>query len=81
MTARPDGGNTDHALGTRRPKTTPLTVAPTDWASGVAPRSLALLSPRSVEWLPRKVFAQLEIHSRRELRKALPDSDSGLVPG
>jgi DNA-binding CsgD family transcriptional regulator len=38
------------------------------------------LSPRTVEWHLRKVFSKLEIHSRRELSRALPSSDSELVP-
>ena len=38
------------------------------------------LSPRTVEWHLRKVFAKLEIHSRRELATALPGSDSEPVP-
>ena len=36
------------------------------------------LSPRTVEWHLRKVFAKLGISSRRQLRTALPDS--ALVP-
>jgi DNA-binding CsgD family transcriptional regulator len=38
------------------------------------------LSPRTVEWHLRKVFAKLEIRSRQELLRALPSSDSELVP-
>jgi DNA-binding CsgD family transcriptional regulator len=38
------------------------------------------LSPRTVEWHLRKVFAKLEISSRRQLRSALPDSGRTAVP-
>jgi DNA-binding CsgD family transcriptional regulator len=38
------------------------------------------LSPRTVEWHLRKVFAKLEIRSRRELSSALPSSESELAP-
>jgi DNA-binding CsgD family transcriptional regulator len=37
------------------------------------------LSPRTVEWHLRKVFAKLEIRTRRELASALPVSESTLV--
>ncbi len=38
------------------------------------------LSPRTVEWHLRKVFTKLDIRSRQELSRALPSSDSELVP-
>jgi ATP/maltotriose-dependent transcriptional regulator MalT len=38
------------------------------------------LSPRTVEWHLRKVFSKLGIRSRQELSRALPSSDSELVP-
>jgi len=38
------------------------------------------LSPRTVEWHLRKVFAKLRIRSRQELLRALPSADSKPVP-
>jgi DNA-binding CsgD family transcriptional regulator len=38
------------------------------------------LSPRTIEWHLRKVFAKLEIGSRRELRTALADGGRATVP-
>ena len=37
------------------------------------------LSPRTVEWHLRKVFAKLEIRSRKDLPNALPESESQLT--
>jgi DNA-binding CsgD family transcriptional regulator len=38
------------------------------------------VSPRTVEWHLRKVFAKIGIHSRRELAAAMRASDSELLP-
>ncbi|HTZ87094.1 MAG TPA: AAA family ATPase [Solirubrobacteraceae bacterium] len=37
------------------------------------------LSPRTVEWHLRKVFSKLDISSRREIGKVLPDAESNLA--
>jgi DNA-binding CsgD family transcriptional regulator len=38
------------------------------------------ISPRTVEWHLRKVFAKLGINARKELRAALPDLGRAALP-
>jgi DNA-binding CsgD family transcriptional regulator len=38
------------------------------------------ISPRTVEWHLRKIFAKLEISTRRELRRSVPEADPITVP-
>ena len=51
-----------------------------DGLSNPAIGARLFLSPRTVEWHLRKVFTKLDIRSRQDLLRALPKSDSELVP-
>jgi DNA-binding NarL/FixJ family response regulator len=59
----------------------PSTVQSTSSQSGRSNPGIStqlFISPRTVEWHLRKVFAKLGISPRKELRAALPDLD--LIP-
>jgi DNA-binding CsgD family transcriptional regulator len=63
------------------PQETQIALLARDGLSNPEVGTRLFLSPRTVEWHLRKVFAKLAISSRRELRGALRGSDSELLPG